>query len=170
VKFEFDAESPMLKLGQDLAFARGLSQDEFVEQVLVPYVQDRLGDMQLSQTEADEIFKTEKTKLGEKADARIEAATAYLTKNLQGDQLNALLSLTTSAAGVEAVEALMNKSGAPKINTNPDAGPQGKVSQEDLDKLMSDPKYWRDKDPAVIAKVTDGFKQLHGGEQQRRIG
>ncbi len=38
----------------------------------------------------------------------------------------------------------------------------GKLSEADLQKLMRDPKYWRDKDPGIIAKVTDGFKQLYG--------
>lgn len=27
--------------------------------------------------------------------------------------------------------------------------------------MMNDPKYWRDKDPAFIAKVTEGFKNLY---------
>jgi hypothetical protein len=38
----------------------------------------------------------------------------------------------------------------------------GKLSEADLQKLMRDPKYWRDKDASTIAKVTDGFKQLYG--------
>ncbi len=28
--------------------------------------------------------------------------------------------------------------------------------------MMRDPKYWRDKDPAFVAKVTEGFKSVYG--------
>ena len=31
----------------------------------------------------------------------------------------------------------------------------------DLQAMMSDPKYWRDKDPSFIAKVTEGFQRLY---------
>ena len=33
--------------------------------------------------------------------------------------------------------------------------------EKDLQSMMNDPKYWRDKDPAFIAKVTDGFKSVY---------
>jgi hypothetical protein len=29
--------------------------------------------------------------------------------------------------------------------------------------MMRDPKYWRDKDPSYVAKVTEGFKKMYGG-------
>ncbi len=38
----------------------------------------------------------------------------------------------------------------------------GAASEAELQSLMRDPKYWRDKDPATIAKVTDGFKRIYG--------
>ncbi len=34
-------------------------------------------------------------------------------------------------------------------------------AEKDLQSMMNDPKYWRDKDPAYIAKVTEGFKNLY---------
>lgn len=37
----------------------------------------------------------------------------------------------------------------------------GKMTEAELQSLMRDPKYWRDKDPAVIAKVTDAFKNMY---------
>jgi hypothetical protein len=27
--------------------------------------------------------------------------------------------------------------------------------------MMRDPRYWRDRDPAFIAQVTEGFKRLY---------
>lgn len=34
-------------------------------------------------------------------------------------------------------------------------------AEKDLQSMMNDPKYWRDKDPAYIAKVTQGFQNLY---------
>ena len=33
-------------------------------------------------------------------------------------------------------------------------------AEKDLQSMMNDPKYWRDKDQSYIAKVTEGFKNL----------
>jgi hypothetical protein len=30
--------------------------------------------------------------------------------------------------------------------------------------LMRDPRYWRDRDPGLVAQVTEGFRRLYGGE------
>ena len=42
----------------------------------------------------------------------------------------------------------------PRAGRNPD--------EEQLRQLMRDPRYWRDKDPAVLNKVSDGFRRLYG--------
>ena len=34
-------------------------------------------------------------------------------------------------------------------------------NEADLHKMMRDPRYWRDRDPALLAKVTEGFRQLY---------
>lgn len=36
--------------------------------------------------------------------------------------------------------------------------------EKGLKTLMQNPKYWREKDPSFIAKVTAGFEKLYGGE------
>lgn len=36
-----------------------------------------------------------------------------------------------------------------------------KLCEADLHSMMRDPKYWRDKDPATIAKVTKGFAEIY---------
>ncbi len=35
------------------------------------------------------------------------------------------------------------------------------LSEEQLKRLMNDPRYWRDHDPALTRKVQNGFKQLY---------
>ena len=37
------------------------------------------------------------------------------------------------------------------------------VSQDALDEMMRDPRYWRQRDPEFIARVTEGFRKLYGG-------
>ncbi|MEQ8602530.1 MAG: hypothetical protein RIB45_04365 [Marivibrio sp.] len=34
--------------------------------------------------------------------------------------------------------------------------------EESLRRLMRDPRYWRDKDPAVVDQVSQGFRRLYG--------
>jgi Phage T7 capsid assembly protein len=34
-------------------------------------------------------------------------------------------------------------------------------SEAELSALMRDPRYWRDRDPELIAKVTEGFRRLY---------
>jgi hypothetical protein len=40
----------------------------------------------------------------------------------------------------------------------------GGIDTNELTSLMRDPKYWRDKDPSVVAKVTEGFQRMYGGK------
>lgn len=55
---------------------------------------------------------------------------------------------------VDAVNELKAKFALPTLN--PD------LTDEDLRKLMRDPKYWRDKDSGIIQKVQNGFNKLYG--------
>lgn len=82
---------------------------------------------------------------------------AYGRKNLPPQVLEGL---SGSYDGVMALYQMM-KGEAPAAIENA-AASTGAVSEKDLHSLMRDPKYWRDKDPATIAKVTEGFKQLYG--------
>ena len=76
-------------------------------------------------------------------------------KNLPTDALD---SLTSSYEGVLALYNMM-RGEEPKIgdfkNTNAS-------DNMDLQSMMRDPKYWRDKDPSFVAKVTEGFQKMYG--------
>ena len=37
-------------------------------------------------------------------------------------------------------------------------------TENELRTMMRDPKYWRDRDPAFIQKVTDGFQKIYGNQ------
>lgn len=66
--------------------------------------------------------------------------------------------LSAHPNGVIAMFRLM-QSDEPRFLGN--TAPAGPVAEADLKKLISDPKYWRDHDPATVKRVEDGFRRLY---------
>lgn len=67
--------------------------------------------------------------------------------------------LAATPAGVAAMHRMMQH-GEPGFLSR--TGPAGPAADEsELRSLMNDPRYWRDHDPAVIARVRDGFDRLY---------
>jgi hypothetical protein len=82
---------------------------------------------------------------------------AYGQKNLPDDALDALAS---SAEGVKALYRMMQEQRPADIGRTPqNSSPD--MAELDLQAMMRDPKYWRDRDPSFIAKVTEGFKRIY---------
>ena len=81
---------------------------------------------------------------------------AFGQQNLPQDVLE---NLSSSYEGVLGLYKMMKSEepGLKKNSENPSS-----VGEQDLKSMMRDPKYWRDKDPAHIAKVTEGFKTVYG--------
>ncbi|WP_366658062.1 hypothetical protein [Fodinicurvata sp. EGI_FJ10296] len=76
-------------------------------------------------------------------------------KNLSGDVVE---TLSTSYEGVMALHRMMTGEDKPgQVLT----GGDGADKDEDLDRMMRDPKYWKEKDPSFVRKVTEGFKRLY---------
>jgi hypothetical protein len=82
---------------------------------------------------------------------------AWGKKNLPADAYDALAS---SAEGVKILHRLM-ASGEPSLGQSP-AAANDAPTEEDLKKMLQDPRYWKTRDPAFIAKVTSGFRRLSG--------
>lgn len=82
---------------------------------------------------------------------------AFGQRNLPGDVLE---NLSSSYEGVLALFKMM-KSEEPGLKSK-DAVNPNTMEQKDLQSMMRDPKYWRDKDPAYVAKVTEGFQKMYG--------
>jgi hypothetical protein len=83
---------------------------------------------------------------------------AYGQKTFPADVLDTLAS---SFDGVVALHRMM-KGQDPQIAKATDA--RSNMAEMDLQSMMRDPKYWRDQDPAFVAKVTEGFKRMYGGK------
>ena len=70
--------------------------------------------------------------------------------------------LDTLASSYEGVMALYNMMQGKEPGMAKGAGEAGISGAElDLQSMMRDPKYWRDKDPSFIAKVTEGFQKIY---------
>lgn len=82
---------------------------------------------------------------------------AFGKKNLPDDVLD---NLSSSYEGVLALHRMM-KNGEPALQRG-QAKVSGALDEAELSSMMRDPKYWREKDPAFIAKVTQGFEKLYG--------
>jgi hypothetical protein len=84
---------------------------------------------------------------------------AFGQRNLPADVLE---SLSSSYDGVLALYRMMG-SEEPGLKRAASENPS-KVGELDLQSMMRDPKYWRDKDPSYVAKVTEGFKKMYGNK------
>ena len=80
---------------------------------------------------------------------------AWGQKNLPASALDAL---STTAEGVMAIHKLMT-AGEPTTLRGAPAPAGGDAA--DLHAQMRDPRYWRDRNPELIAKVTEGFQRLY---------
>ena len=81
---------------------------------------------------------------------------AFGQRNLPADVLE---NLSSSHEGVLALFKMMqsDEPGLRKKADNPSS-----VNEQDLKSMMRDPRYWRDKDPAFVSKVTEGFEKVYG--------
>lgn len=83
---------------------------------------------------------------------------AFGRKNLPPAMLQ---SLSSSYEGILQLHRMMlDKSGNPKREMGR-KGAGGALDEKQLTKMMQDPRYWRDRNPDFIAKVTEGFQNLY---------
>lgn len=66
--------------------------------------------------------------------------------------------LAGSSEGVIAIHELMQNR-EPGLNSGTQALDGN--NEEELKRMMADPRYWREREPAYVAKVREGFKSLY---------
>jgi hypothetical protein len=71
--------------------------------------------------------------------------------------------LSTSYDGVLTLHRMM-QDGEPQMVSGASPSPSGQ-SETQLRKMMQDPRYWRDHDPAFAAEVRRGFEDLYPDER-----
>ena len=70
--------------------------------------------------------------------------------------------LTGSVEGAAALERLMD-TGEPGLGGDGGERPAGAVTLDGLRRLQGDPRYWRDRDPALVRQVVEGYRRLYPG-------
>lgn len=80
---------------------------------------------------------------------------AYGQKSLPADVLDSL------SSSYEGVLALYNMMQGKEPTMMMDTENVSTSEMNDITSMMRDPKYWRDKDPSFVAKVTEGFQKLY---------
>lgn len=149
VEFDFNEEDPLVSWFSEFAREKGLTQDEF-DAAINKYVSIEVSALPDVNKEIE--------KLGDHGQDRLLRVHNWLDKRLSQDQFTALAPTLTSAAQIEALEALMKTTGPAQFDGDNQASP---LTLEELRTMQNDPRYWRDKDPAFIKKVEAGYKRLY---------
>ena len=142
--------------------AKGLTNEQVQEvydlaaEKLVPMIVELAGEFQ-----ADRELEKLISHFGgqEKWTQVSKQVLAFGRKNLPADVLE---NLSGSYEGVLALYRMMK--GEEPVLASKDAQPQTAMEEKELKSMMRDPKYWKEKDPAFVAKVTEGFKAMYGDE------
>lgn len=152
INSEDAVDNELLKWWADHSFENGYSQEEFQKGIEM-YAQAVMGNQPDLEAEA--------AKLGENAEARIQAASMFATKFFPEEALPAIERMCESHEGILALEVIQEalKDGSFAGNTEPSAG----ANEAELREMMNDPRYWRDKDPYYVKQVTAGFQKLYRG-------
>ncbi len=123
---------------------------------LVPMILDMAAEFQADR-ELERLVK----EFGgpEKWDVVSKQLQEFGQKNLPASAYDGLC---CSYDGVMALYAMM-KSGAKSPIAKDETTAIGPMDEAGLKQMMQNPKYWRERDPAFIARVSDGFQKLYGG-------
>lgn len=140
-----------LKAVKELASGEGLSQQGFDNLMRALY-----GDPSGHVEELQQAY-------GDKLDETLEACRLFA--RTIGEHESVVRQLTSTAAGVKFLNDLRMKSAEAPLPGQPGQGAP-KLTEVELRSKMNDPRYWRDKDPALIAEVERGFQQLYPGSQR----
>lgn len=147
-------DNELLQWWANHSFENGFSQEEF-EQGIEMYAQAVMGNQPDLEAEME--------KLGENANARVDAASAWASKFFPEESMSAIERMCESHEGIIALEVMMNalKDG----NFASDAQSASTTSEVELRQMMQDPRYYDStrRDPAFVKQVEDGFKQIYRG-------
>lgn len=143
-------DDPMLDWFRNTAHNYGLSQDEF---------DGLINEWAAMDQSRGPDWNVESEALGEYAERRLERVDSWANGNLSDSAYEAFANVPASAAMVQLFEELMELNGQPKFNMVSESDFQERLSLDDLRSMQNDPKYWKEKDPAFIAKVRQGFAQ-----------
>jgi hypothetical protein len=104
----------------------------------------------------------EAQKLGENANARIDAVDAFAQSHFGADDYELLQStLGQSAQGIEILERVMQMQN--QNISNAPTEPANRLSIDDVRQMMKDPRYFdpKERDESYVKRVDDAFQRLY---------
>jgi hypothetical protein len=142
------ATDPNIEWWSNFAWENGFSQDEFNE---------GLSRMMPPQPDLD----AEIEKLGDNANARIEAVALWSQKNLPAEFEQEVMRMGETAEGVQLLEHFMSALSGGGVSG--DATTPTVLGKQELESMMKDPRYWDNtrRDPAYVRQVDEGFAKLY---------
>jgi len=160
VEGEFYEENPLLDNFKDIAFKSNMSQETFT-QLLHSYVQN---DVSMNATSVE----SELAQLGDNAQKRLSGIADWGKANMSESEYQDMLSITSTASGVRAVEAMIAKTRTPQIPVNDqDTMASGAPSHAELRERMADPRYQTDAD--FRAETSKMYERTFGTEPVRQV-
>lgn len=139
--------------------AKGLTQEQLQEvydlaaEKLVPMIAELAGDFQADR-EVEKLIEHFGGQDNWKEVSR--QLLAFGQKNLPSDVLE---NLSSSYEGVMALYRMMKGEEPSMMKMEPAADNLSDMNE--IKSMMRDPKYWKEKDPAFVAKVTESFRKLY---------
>ncbi len=131
-------------------------QVEKIYQIASEFLSPIVGEIFSVQNESNAISELRNFFGGdEKMRDALNAIDAFGTRFLPADAFDAMCS---TPQGIQGIYKMM-QSMEPDVKTDKNATEI--LSDNDLRRMMRDPKYWRDSDPEYVRKIENGFKKLY---------
>ncbi len=132
------------------------SQVEKIYQIAEDFLTPVISDLFNTQNETNAIAEL-KNFFGdeEKMKAALHAINSFGEKYLPREAFDELCS---TPQGIRSVYTMM-QSMEPTVQTDDEQSKN--LTDNDLRRMMRDPKYWRDQDPEYVRKIENGFKKLY---------
>jgi hypothetical protein len=164
VKFNLDQTHPLVSFWRQHAWDSGFGQKEF-EAGIGSYFDAEFAQM----PDYDEEIE----RLGERGKERVDRVNSWLKSVVTADQLENIGSVVLTAGGIEAMEAVIDKAGAPSLLGDGGAPPviidskndhkgHPEEYQAETDRMMMTSEYQQN-DPDMHAAVTARFKAAEPG-------
>lgn len=132
------------------------SQVEKIYKIAEEYLSPVLSDLFSIQNETNAIIELKNFFGGEeKMKEALLAIKSFGEKYLPSD---AFESLCATPQGIQSVYKMM-QSMEPNIEMEKTSSEN--LTDNDLRRMMRDPKYWREQDPEYVKKIENGFKKLY---------
>ncbi|PZQ48889.1 MAG: hypothetical protein DI551_00735 [Micavibrio aeruginosavorus] len=163
-----DGKDPIWEHMRGIAHKRGISSEDFVELAKEWGMQMHQAAQAQATGEGMPDFDFKELGGAEKAQATIDGANAFLmglknTQKLSDKAFEELSLLSLHSQGLKALGELQAAMGVKPIPAKIEGQEPaaGEKTQEQLNEMMRDERYWKTKDPAFIREVTEGFQKLY---------